>query len=118
MKGHLRERNFVATLGMDPPCFFTNGGRHFSKGSTLFLEMAGATLAKDPPAFLATAAATLAKDPPTFFSNGGCHFSKGCTYFLGCVGRHFHYGYLSCGGRRWFYLSERDKNMSVFALLV
>ena len=79
--------------------------------------MAVATLAKDPPAFLATAAATLAKDPPTFFSNGGCHFSKGCTYFLGCVGRHFHYVYLSCGGRRRFSLSEGGKNMLVFALL-
>ena len=55
---------------------------------------------------------------PYFFSNGGRHFSKGCTYFLGCVSRHFHYGYLSCGGRHQFYLSERDKNMSVFALLV
>ena len=57
------------------------------------------------------------KGSTCFFSGGGHHFI-GCTYYLGCVGHHFHYGYLSCGRRRRFYLSERVKNMLVFALLV
>ena len=71
-----------------PEAFFSSGSRHFSKGSTYF------------------------------FSSGGRHFSNGCTYFLGCIGHHFHYGYLSCGGQHQFYLSERVKNMLVFALLM